>query len=614
MWTTLHRLGVVGLLVALPAFLPAVSAQQSVPPYNRDSRPGEPPPVPGYEKNTPAVPRDSDKPAPGGQDSEIQPQLRGPIHEGYAQPNGPPRPGPAVSKKPPEPIREVPPEQKPEGDNVAWIPGYWSWDEDKSDFIWVSGFWRVAPAGRKWVPGYWTKTDSGWQWVSGFWAAANQSEMPYTEQPPPASLDRGPNIPPPDDDYEYTPGCWLYRNNRYMWSPGFWYRPRPGLLYCPPRWCWTPNGYLFSPGYWDYDLEDRGVLFAPVSFASPLWEQDDWSYTPDYALNTAAVLASLWVRPNWGNYAFGDYYAGRYARLGYEPWLGWGPRFHDPLYGYYRWANRNNLSWRRNLVGLYNGRVRGNLALPPRTLAAQGRLAARGRAIPAALNMAGPLNRFRSDRFRMTTLSATQRSAMTRFAQSTRAASVQRRTLETSRGRDSRRLSALPLNRVPALPGANRPTVRPVPRPGRPVRPGSLPPILRNSRRTPTGPRVNPDLRNSRTGPPRVTRPPTTPQLRGPDALRRTTPTPRSSPSARSVPRAAPRVNPTAPRVQRYSPPARSAPRVAPRYSPPARSAPRFSPPARSAPRFSAPARSAPRFSAPRPRMTAPRPSGGRRR
>src|SRR5262249_13700121 len=83
-------------------------------------------------------------------------QARGPIHEAFAQPvTDTAHPGLIAPKQPSDPVPEEPPEQKPEGENVQWIPGYWAWDNDKSDYIWVSGFWRVPPPGRRWVPGYW---------------------------------------------------------------------------------------------------------------------------------------------------------------------------------------------------------------------------------------------------------------------------------------------------------------------------------------------------------------------------------------------------------------------------------------------------------------------------
>ena len=47
------------------------------------------------------------------------------------------------------------------GDNVVWIPGYWSWDDSRNDFLWVSGIWRNLPPGRQWVPGYWSEAAGG---------------------------------------------------------------------------------------------------------------------------------------------------------------------------------------------------------------------------------------------------------------------------------------------------------------------------------------------------------------------------------------------------------------------------------------------------------------------
>src|SRR5262245_4174436 len=276
MFTIFRRLGVIGLLVGVCSILPAVSAQPSVPPYNRDEPPGEPPAVPGYEKAK------SDKEGP-------QVQGRGPIHEGFAQPIQPPRPGAVVPTAPPAPIEEQPPEEKPRGDNVVWVPGYWAWDAERQDFLWVSGFWRVAPKGRKWMPGYWAKTDRGHQWVGGFWASTNLRQLPYVPDAPPDSLDRGPSVPPPDDSYEYVPGCWLYQNDRYLWQPGYWYQPRSGLVWCPPRWCWTPRGYLFVNGFWDACLEDRGILFAPVYFPRPLWRRPGYVFSPHYAVPTAGL-------------------------------------------------------------------------------------------------------------------------------------------------------------------------------------------------------------------------------------------------------------------------------------------------------------------------------------
>ena len=117
---------------------------------------------------------------PGQADVEegVQVLTRGPVHEAFAETvTFDPEPGIVVPKAPPAAIEELPPDQRPEGANVAWIPGYWGWDDERSDFLWVSGIWRALPPGRQWVPGYWGKSAQGFQWTSGYWADAKVSEV-----------------------------------------------------------------------------------------------------------------------------------------------------------------------------------------------------------------------------------------------------------------------------------------------------------------------------------------------------------------------------------------------------------------------------------------------------
>src|SRR5262245_16972582 len=81
---------------------------------------------------------------------------RGPVHEAFAEALvNQPQATPLLAKQPPPPVEELPSEQKPAGNSVQWIPGYWAWDDDRSDYIWVSGFWRTPPPDRQWVPGHW---------------------------------------------------------------------------------------------------------------------------------------------------------------------------------------------------------------------------------------------------------------------------------------------------------------------------------------------------------------------------------------------------------------------------------------------------------------------------
>ena len=76
----------------------------------------------------------------------VQVLTRGPVHEAFAKTvTFDPEPGIVVPKAPPAAIEELPPDQRPEGANVMWIPGYWGWDDERSDFLWVSGVWRALP-------------------------------------------------------------------------------------------------------------------------------------------------------------------------------------------------------------------------------------------------------------------------------------------------------------------------------------------------------------------------------------------------------------------------------------------------------------------------------------
>jgi len=106
-------------------------------------------------------------------DDGMQVLTRGPVHEAFAETvTFDPEPGFMVTKAPPEPIEELPPDRRPDGVNVDWIPGYWAWDDERDDFLWISGVWRALPPGREWVPGYWGRTNQGFQWTSGYWADA----------------------------------------------------------------------------------------------------------------------------------------------------------------------------------------------------------------------------------------------------------------------------------------------------------------------------------------------------------------------------------------------------------------------------------------------------------
>jgi hypothetical protein len=274
-----------------------------------------------------------------------------------------------VPNQPPDPVPEEPPDARPQGDNVQWIPGYWAWDPIKKGWLWVSGTWRVPPPDRKWVPGYWAKTQEGWQWVPGFWASASEAELPYRESVP-RSLENGPSAPAPDDNSIYVPGIWIPRANGSAWRPGYWLGCEADWTWNASGYSWTPRGYVYVDGYWDYPIENRGFLFAPVQFDLPLGQTPDWRFQPQYGVGIDGLLGNLFVGPG-GGYFFGNYYGPGYQRAGWQPWFAFGLRNHDPLFGHYRWSNRNHPGWYAGLRGRYWGVRQGTVAAPAATLATQ---------------------------------------------------------------------------------------------------------------------------------------------------------------------------------------------------------------------------------------------------
>lgn len=298
---------------------------------------------------------------------------RGPVHEAFAETVlFDPEPGIVAPKSPPAAIEELPPDQKPEGANVAWIPGYWAWDDERNDFLWVSGIWRDLPPGRQWVPGYWGQSAKGAQWTSGYWADAKASEIEYLSEPP-ANAEVGPNIAAVSPDQNWMPGCWIWQQNRYVWRPGYWTAVQPDWDWIPAHYVWTPRGYVYVDGYWDYSVGRRGVLFAPVYFDANVYARQGFSYSPAVVINPAVFASQLFLRPNYQHYYFGDYYGSNYSDAGFYPWFSYNSSRHgyDPIFAQQRWQHRQDRAWEQNIQADFQNRVDHQNARPPRTWAAQ---------------------------------------------------------------------------------------------------------------------------------------------------------------------------------------------------------------------------------------------------
>jgi hypothetical protein len=294
---------------------------------------------------------DAAKKAPAAEFTATQELLRAPIHEAFAQPVVfDPKPGMIAPRKPPQLIDEQIPDQKPEGDNVIWIPGYWSYDKEPDDFIWVTGLWRAVPPDRTWVPGYWheqPKKDP-YRWVPGFWSTAEGSATEYLPKPP-DSLESGPPDPATVKDVNieeviWAPGVWVWRNNKYFWRPGSWVEAKADWLWIPAQYLWTPSGFVFIEGYWDYPVQQRGLLFTPAQFARGSYPT---TYAPSVVVDLVTISNNMFVNPAHHHYYFGDYYDPKHLENGIYPTASYhNSSFgYDPFLAHDKWVNRKNEHW-----------------------------------------------------------------------------------------------------------------------------------------------------------------------------------------------------------------------------------------------------------------------------
>ena len=385
---------------------------------------------------------------------------RGPVHEAFAGlVTFNPEPGVVVAKAPPDLIEEVPPEERPEGNNVAWIPGYWAWDDERNDFLWVSGTWRALPPGRAWVAGYWGKTAPGYQWVSGYWADAAVRTTAYLP-PLPATVEVGPSIAAPSGDYGWTPGCWIWYQGRYAWRPGFWVQGRADWDWMPAHYVWTPRGYIFVDGFWDYSVARRGLLFAPIYFESGVYARRGYSYSPSIVIDLSIFSDHLFLRPSYHHYYFGDYYAPSYSQGGFYASFSFQSSRHgyDPIYSHQRWEHRQDREWEHRVETSYQYRRDHETARPPRTWAAQRTI---NPSTPESQRngvvLATPLNQLakrKESPMRLQPVAQEERQKLTQRGQEVQQSREQRRTLESK-----------PVNTVTRKPGsAFEPARVPLPR------------------------------------------------------------------------------------------------------------------------------------------------------
>jgi hypothetical protein len=494
--------------VCFLGFVGMASLVRSQTPSEPPSRPAE---QPSQQDAPPGQPQpDGSIPPPAGAASDKVVELtRGPINQGFAETtNMTPQPSPPVTQQPPQPIDEMPPDAKPDNPNATWVPGYWSWDQESNNHIWVSGSWRVPPPGHRWIPGYWNQGSGNYQWVSGFWSPEDAQDVTYLPAPPSYRDEGVDTSEPPDAEHFWVPGFWGYRTRAYEWQPGYWSRIVSGWMWVPAHYAWTPYGYVFTAGHWDYPLEQRGLLFTPVRFTAPIYTSPAFVYTPQYLVAVDNLVDNLFVNPGFQCYYFGDYYGPQYARFGILPWfnVGTGPYLYDPIFAYRTTSLwRTNPHWRDDFRRRYDRLVRDPALRPPRTWRDYQRLVRDGKPLGRDRMVALPLrDALKQERFsqHITRLSETDRHALRQQNDFRRNLVNERSRLE--HGAIDRPGERVPDRERPGMRPGERPTGRPVERPNeRPItrpneRPGERPtgrPVERPNERPVTRPGERPTER-----------------------------------------------------------------------------------------------------------------------
>ena len=123
---------------------------------------------------------------------------------------------------------------------MAWIPGYWAWDDERNDFLWISGIWRALPPGRQWVPDIGAVPARAPNGLRAIGPTPRRSEV-NTCPSRPATVEAGPNAAAPSADHTWLPGSWIWQQNRYAWQPGI-------LGGGQPDWSWVPAHYVWTLG------------------------------------------------------------------------------------------------------------------------------------------------------------------------------------------------------------------------------------------------------------------------------------------------------------------------------------------------------------------------------
>lgn len=270
----------------------------------------------------------------------ILPYENGPLHEAFATPISINLLLDAIELEPPQSINERIPKQL--DIQAEWISGYWQWDFNANDFVWVSGVWRRPPPGHQWVSGLWKKYGSEWVRVPGYWSKVPEQSADFISVPPPDPLDEN-TASPPSSNVFWVNGHWYFMFNlqEFHWVPGHWDEFDPQWVLVPAHYVWRPGGYVYVPAYWDWPIEERGTAYTSVKI------DPDYRYhvvfEPTSILKSEIIVKQLFL--HYPDYLCFFHHHYHYhldfwkAFCCYPPWWGW-----DTWWGF-TWHDHWALWW-----------------------------------------------------------------------------------------------------------------------------------------------------------------------------------------------------------------------------------------------------------------------------
>jgi len=169
---------------------------------------------------------------------------------------------------------------------VAWIPGYWGWDDEPERLPLASAApgarCHAGTGPREWKPVTGGTPDTATSGFPAIGADGRPQQRPTYLPPPPATLEIGANLDAPSDDYGWTPGCLdLAAGALRVGAPVTGRKAGGTGSGFPPIMCGLRGASFFVEGFWITRWNGAGMLFrAALYYRSHDYARRGYSYSP----------------------------------------------------------------------------------------------------------------------------------------------------------------------------------------------------------------------------------------------------------------------------------------------------------------------------------------------